>query len=269
MAHFIKHWPADKVKEVKDAIRDRVSGSLFCSFLHIANSAAGSVLKFMERYNEKTSKTQPQAACVRKAVSPTKLGRHRNVDDTDSSDDEDCQQAINKGNAYLEEWNLYLNTHETVPDDIGIVRWWGVGLSLSFPDSNLKHGFQLYGGRYPTWQSLACDYLSVMASSVSSERAFSSAGITICKRCNCLDADIVESLQCLKSFIQQDLMAQDVVSIAEEEQELDDMDGQPMNQDTSAIDVVDAVDNLSWGAVSDNGGGGADAGGNDMDIEIV
>ena len=81
------------------------------------------------------------------------------------------------------------------------------------------------------WQSLACDYLSVMASSVSSERAFSSAGITICKRRNRLDADIVESLQCLKSFIQQNLMAQDVVSIAEEEQELNDMDGQPMNQD--------------------------------------
>jgi hypothetical protein len=60
-----------------------------------------------------------------------------------------------------------------------------------------------------------------------------------------------------------------VVSIAEEEQELDDMDGQPVNQDTSAINVVDASDNLSWGAVSDNGSGVADAGGNDMDIEIV
>ena len=108
-----------------------------------------------------------------------------------------------------------------------------------------------------------------MASSVSSERAFSSAGITICKRRNRLDADIVESLQCLKSFIQQDLMARDVVSIAEEEQELDDMDGQPVNQDTSAIEVVDATDNLSWGAVTDDGNGVADAGGNDTDIDIA
>src|ERR1700761_3419404 len=167
-----------------------------------ANSAADSFFKFMERYNEKTSKAQPQATCVRKAVhSPAKLGRHRNVDDTDSSDDEDCQQAISKGDAYLEEWNLYLNTHEVVPDNIGIVRWWGVGLTLSFPDSNLIHGFQLYGGHYPTWQSLARDYLSVMASSVSSERAFSSAGITICKQRHRLDADIVESTQCLKSLI--------------------------------------------------------------------
>ena len=108
-----------------------------------------------------------------------------------------------------------------------------------------------------------------MASSVSSKRAFSSAGITICKQHNCLNADIVESLQCLKSFLQQDLMAQDVVSIVEEEQELDDMDGQPVNQDTSAIDIVDAKDDLSWGAVTDNGNGVADAGGNDMDIDIA
>ena len=75
------------------------------------------------------------------------------------------------------------------------------------------------------WQSLACDYLAIMASSVSSERAFSSAGITICKWHNRLDADIVESLQCLKSFIHQDLMVRDVFSIADEEQELDNMVG--------------------------------------------
>ena len=60
-----------------------------------------------------------------------------------------------------------------------------------------------------------------MASSVSSERAFSSAGITISKRRNRLDADIVEALQCLKSFIAQDLMVRDVVSITDEEQDLD------------------------------------------------
>lgn len=104
-----------------------------------------------------------------------------------------------------------------------------------------------------------------MASSVSSERAFSAAGITICKRRNRLDADIVESLQCLKSFILQDLMVRDVVSIVEEEQDLDDVDGQLVNQDTTAIEVVDAGDELSWGA---DGNGAADTGGNDTDIYI-
>ena len=127
---------------------------------------------------------------------------------------------------------------------------------------------KLYGGRYPTWQSLARDYLAIMASSVSSERAFSSAGITICKRRNRLDADIVESLQCLKSFILQDLMARDTFSIAEEEQELDNVDGQPVNQDTTAIEVVDADDGSSWRVVSDDGNGIVEVCGNNTDIDI-
>ncbi|KZT01120.1 uncharacterized protein LAESUDRAFT_615605, partial [Laetiporus sulphureus 93-53] len=52
--------------------------------------------------------------------------------------------------------------------------------------------------RYPIWSSLARDFLTIMASSVSSERTFSSAGIIISKHHNCLKADIIEVLQCLK-----------------------------------------------------------------------
>jgi hypothetical protein len=48
---------------------------------------------------------------------------------------------------------------------------------------------------------LAHNYLAVMASSVSSEQAFSSAGITISKHRNCLKGDIVEALQCLECMI--------------------------------------------------------------------
>jgi hypothetical protein len=105
-----------------------------------------------------------------------------------------------------------------------------------------------------------------MASSVSSEHAFSSAGITICKWHNHLDADIVKALQCLKSLIQQDLMVRDTISIANEEQELDYEDEQPANQDSTAIEVVNAGDDL-WGAVSNEGDGVADAGGT-MDINL-
>ncbi|EKM58795.1 uncharacterized protein PHACADRAFT_50544, partial [Phanerochaete carnosa HHB-10118-sp] len=52
--------------------------------------------------------------------------------------------------------------------------------------------------RSPTWASLACDFLSIMASSVSSERAFCQAGITISPRRNRLKADVVEALQFMK-----------------------------------------------------------------------
>ena len=45
-----------------------------------------------------------------------------------------------------------------------------------------------------------------MATSVSSERAFSSSAITISKQRNRLSSNIVEALQCLKCFIQRDLL---------------------------------------------------------------
>lgn len=63
---------------------------------------------------------------------------------------------------------------------------------------------KLNAGRFgEVWASLARDYLAVMASSVSSERAFSSAGITITKRRNRLKGDVVEALQFLKCYYRQ------------------------------------------------------------------
>ena len=55
-----------------------------------------------------------------------------------------------------------------------------------------------------------------MASSVSSERAFSSAGITISKHCNHLGADIIEALQFLKCWFQHDLIFRDNPSLVSE-----------------------------------------------------
>ena len=78
-----------------------------------------------------------------------------------------------------------------------------------------------------------------MASSVASERAFSSAGITITKRHNCLDGDIVEALQCLKSLNSQDLTSTVFSDIAEEEKFLDDADQQPANQEGTVLEAVD------------------------------
>ena len=87
------------------------------------------VIKFVKRYNQWIVKEQPQATCVRKTVPSRKTG-HQNIDNTDLSseddDDDDCQQTSKTANAYIEEWNLYLNTHKAMPDDIEIVAWWGV-----------------------------------------------------------------------------------------------------------------------------------------------
>ena len=79
------------------------------------------------------------------------------------------------------------------------------------------------------------------------------ARITICKWHNRLNSDIVEALQCLKSFIHQDLMVRDFISIDEEEAEMDYMDKQPANQDKTTSEAVEWQDTISLGHVSDNG----------------
>ena len=63
-----------------------------------------------------------------------------------------------------------------------------------------------------------------MASSVSSEHAFSSAGLTLSKRRNRLQGDIVEALQCLKCMYHNDLIFREVVVATEEEVDLEGMD---------------------------------------------
>jgi hypothetical protein len=77
-------------------------------------------------------------------------------------------------------------------------------LWLSVVDACLMS--QMNAQQYPVWASLACDYLSVMATSVSSERAFSAAALTITKRQNRLKGDIVEAIQVLRMMYQRDLM---------------------------------------------------------------
>ena len=112
----------------------------------------------------------------------------------------------------------------------------------------------MHGTQYPTWRSIARDYLAVMASSVASEWAFSSAGITISKRRNRLDADIVEALQCIKSLIQQDLMTRVFPTLADEEIALDLADSQPTNQGGSASEVVREAEDWTWDVVVEEAG---------------
>lgn len=108
-----------------------------------------------------------------------------------------------------------------------------------------------------------------MASSVSSERAFSSAGITISKRRNRLDGDIVEALQCLKSLLHQDIALRVIPSVADEEIRMDDTDLQPANQEGSASDVVEDADGCTWEEVMEEPIGLGDDDDDACDDDIV
>ena len=83
-----------------------------------------------------------------------------------------------------------------------------------------------------------------MASSVSSERPFSSAGITISKRRNRLKPDIVEALQCLKCLYKNDLIFRDVLLSSTVEK---DLDGEEISDlDFRADEIVTQADDFSW-----------------------
>jgi hypothetical protein len=87
-----------------------------------------------------------------------------------------------------------------------------------------------------------------MASSVSSEQAFSSAGITISKCWNRLKPDAVEALQCLKFMIKRDLFFWFDPSIAademqEEEEAASGLDSEVSDKNGKSWDEMWIVDN--------------------------
>ena len=73
-------------------------------------------------------------------------------------------------------------------------------------------------------------------------------------------------MQFLKSLIHQDLMVRDFLTVAEEEEDLDYIDGQASNQDSTPIEIVNADNNLSWDGASNDDSDDAAADGNITDI---
>ncbi|TFY55616.1 hypothetical protein EVJ58_g8133 [Rhodofomes roseus] len=130
-------------------------------------------------------------------------------------------------------------------DDESAVQWWGKNAH-----------------RFPTWASLARDYLAIMATSVSSERAFSSAGITITKRRNRLKGDVAEALQALKCAFKKALFLYDVgpSSATEEALEAEDEEltgtgdtNNPVGEDKGDSDIAELHLELDEDAKEDEG----------------
>lgn len=110
---------------------------------------------------------------------------------------------------------------------------------FSLINANIQYN-QIHSSRLPVWASLARDYLAIMGSSVSSERAFSAAGITISKRRNRLKADIVEALQFLKCLLRKALIFREPAPTSVLELELEEV------EDDGDTNWVDENDPESW-----------------------
>ena len=81
-----------------------------------------------------------------------------------------------------------------------------------------------------------------MASSVSSEWAFSQSGITISKHCNCLKGDIVKALQCVKCAIHHDLLFHEAgpSSLVKDEPEELEIEGE------ASENAEDSIEEEGW-----------------------
>jgi hAT family protein len=205
MRYFKKNWPALLQEEVVTMAEKIVSQYNLSSSDH-----SDSFIQFKERYEHVYS------------IASAAAGPPKSTEDSEWDMSDESEGDLEK--PWLAEFNRYLNTHDILPEGMTVVKWWGV-CNVRFLVSSCANFFffffQLNYGRYPVWGSLARDCLSIMASSVSSERAFSSAGITLSKRRNRLQADIVEALQFMKCIFHQDLIFREVHTVEEEEITLD------------------------------------------------
>ena len=88
-----------------------------------------------------------------------------------------------------------------------------------------------------------------MASSVSSEQAFSSASITISKHHNRLKGIIVEALQCLKCLYHNDLIFHEVITAIEEKL---DMEKEELLDLVMDVVVVEKDKEFLWDSILDD-----------------
>ncbi|KAF7342966.1 putative AC transposase [Mycena venus] len=184
--YFEKYWGSELAKEAR-ATAEKIFAERWRK-LHSNGTASNPVLR------------RPSKLCT--------LLRELTPDSDDEALSSLSEHHRDPTRPWLDEFEEYYNSRpEIVPENVSMVSWWGACV-----------------GRLPTWRSLARDRLSIPASSVSSERAFSAGGITISKRRNRLKGDIVEALQILKSLFKAKDMFRTALAPAEEFEEVDEVE---------------------------------------------
>lgn len=181
-------------------------------------------------------------------------------DDDESELESDATPAVGNQSdphkPWLQDFNQYMHSSEQLAEDQTIVEWWGVSRFVISPLSSSSLTLQMNATCFgPVWASLAWDYLPIMASSVSSEQAFLSAGITITKHQNQLKGNVVEALQVMKCLLQSDLIFWEQGPSSLVEQEPEDKE-----------EVVD--EELTWVGDTDVAIMGLTTGPGNTDVEI-
>ena len=144
MGHFKKNWASSLVTEVEELVKKHVRSFMHRDSRYALQHSVAHLFQFLERYNEHNKKYNSMTTQTRKTMPPSSKPGRCNVDDTDSeSDGDDCQQ-VDATNSWIDEWKLYIDTNEVVPDEMGIVRWWGVRISFSCYNTLIQYLYFRY-----------------------------------------------------------------------------------------------------------------------------
>lgn len=168
MLYFKKHWPKELQDDVLKCVKE----------------------VFKERYLQLTKDVDQQKFAQLKTTKKSLPVLLRELSDDEDTVPDNNSTAPEDDCPWLQHFTMYIDTVEQVPESWPAIKWWGVNSS-----------------RYhPAWVSLARDYLSIMSSSVSSERVFSQGGVTVTELRSRLKGDIFEALQCVKCAIRHDIL---------------------------------------------------------------
>jgi len=181
LSHFKKYWKKEEYDKVVKLIEAKV-----CIPHHSFVFSLNSLIQFIKHYEFPHHMT-PSSEQSKKTKKPHKVDGliHNNIEtDSEYEGDEEEDPLSDLTKPWRGEFLHFLNARDVIPENMGIVKWWGVSGLSPFP-TFIHKKFKEHPGTYRQMlTSIVCDYLPIMASSISSKCAFSSAGITISKQCN-------------------------------------------------------------------------------------
>jgi hypothetical protein len=172
------------------------NGGIGESDLPVVSSSKNNWKQFKQRYLQLHGSSAGTVPVSIKKPANCKL-RRSIVLDHDIPMSGTAKTHINPLKPWLNEFKLYLSTSEIVPEGMDTIAWWGVRKNCIVAVASLLIGYPLAKCPPLSCLGIACPRLSGHHVFFG-ERALSSAGITISKRRNRLNPDIVEALQVLK-----------------------------------------------------------------------
>lgn len=121
LSHFKKHW----VQELQDEALENMEETV-CFYSSHLHASVLTDLQFKERYLEMHAHPTTQTPRTTKPTTDRSGLRALTPDDDDDDESNLTQTHVDPEKPWLDEYNLYFNTRESLPPGMTTIEWWGV-----------------------------------------------------------------------------------------------------------------------------------------------